>query len=216
MLSTPNNGKINVLWFRNKEKNRPVILYFHGNSGNLDGWGKLCYYFDNLGYDFIVYDFRGFGKSRGSSSEANFHSDASAVYDFASEHYSPQEIVLFGRSMGSGVASKLSSDVDARLLILETPYYSIKGLFKSYYPFLPTRLFIFKYTFPVFKWIEKAKMDVFIFQGTRDIVVPYRCAARLKPYLKDQEHFITIKNGKHSNLSQFDRYNAELKGILYS
>lgn len=213
-LDTPHNGKINVLWFHNPDQKRPLVFYSHGNSSNLDDWGDLCYYFDELGYDLIIYDFRGFGKSKGRRNEKSFLSDATAVYDFALRHYDKENIVLYGRSMGTGVSTMLATEKGAKLLILETPYYSIPSLFKSYYPFLPVALFSFKYSFPTNEWLKQVECPVYIFQGTRDTVVPYRCAVQLKPLMKQPENFITISGARHNNLSEYEMFTNDLKSIL--
>ena len=215
-IQTERDGNINALWFHQKGAKRPMILYFHGNSGDLSKWGHLSTYFDELGCDLLIYDFRGFGKSTGPRLEATFHIDARAMYDWAMRHYSPSDIILMGRSMGSGVACKIAADVPSRMLILETPYHSIRNLFFTYYPFLPVFLFVFKYSFPCYKWLPSAQCPAYILQGDRDRVVPYRCSVRLKPFLREPSHFITIQGGKHKNLSEFDAYFTAIKGLLSS
>jgi pimeloyl-ACP methyl ester carboxylesterase len=214
MLDSVDDGKINTLWFRDPNRKKPLVLYFHGNSGDLSKWGHLGQYFKELGYDLLIYDYRGFGKSKGKRNEALFHADARVMYDLALKHYATTEIVLFGRSMGTGITCKLASEVDAKCTILETPYHSIKDLFKSYYPFLPPFLFKFKYRFNSHHYLPFCKSPAYILQGDRDRVIPYRCAERLKPFLPKSSHFITIKGGKHNNLAQFHNYSETLRNIL--
>lgn len=213
-LETPHLGKINMLWFHRKGVKRPLVLYSHGNSSNLKGWADEYEFFDSLGYDFLIYDYRGFGKSRGLRNEANFYFDALAIYDFAREHYAAEDIVLYGRSMGTGVTSMLAAEREAKVCILETPYHSIPQLFKSYYPFLPLFLFRFKYNFYVNEWVQKANCDLYVFQGTKDVIVPYRCSVKLKPLLKDPNNYITIEGGKHNNLGGYDEYKDKIKSLL--
>ncbi len=213
-LSTPGDGRINALWFRREEEQRPLVFYHHGNSGNLERWGKLSDYFDVLGYDLLIYDYRGFGKSRGRRSEALFYSDGEVLLDFAREYYKEEDIVLYGRSMGSGVASRLAAESKARMLILETPYHSIRKLFATYYPFLPTFLFVFKYRFPVYAWLDETSCPVYVFHGTRDYVIPYRCAKALKPHLKESSQFITVSGGGHGNLARYEVYQKRIREIL--
>lgn len=213
-LHSSANWSISAVWFHSKDVQRPVVLYSHGNSGNLQTWGDLCEYFDGLGYDLFLWDFRGFGKSRGFRNEAHFYSDALRVYEFVSKHYDPAAIVLYGRSMGTGVTTMLAATVESRICVLETPYHSIPSLFQSYYPFLPLSLFRFKYNFYSNEWVQEAKCDVYVFQGTRDSIVPYRCAIKLKPLLKDPSKFIVISGGKHSNLGGYDEYKDLMKRIM--
>ena len=207
-------GTINALWFHREGEKRPLVYYHHGNSGDLTRWGKLSDYFDTLGYDLFIYDFRGFGKSKGSRNEDVFYSDGQTLMNFTLKHYAGKDIVLFGRSMGSGVASKLASDNEVRMLILETPYYSIRKLFASYYPFLPTFMFVFKYNFPVHEWLDTVRCPVQIFHGTRDYMVPYRCAKELKSHLKSDSHFLTISGAAHGNLSEYKEYTSRMQELL--
>lgn len=205
-FDAPNGGKINALWFHEEGKQRPVIYYHHGNSGDLSKWGHLGVFFQDIGFDLFIYDYRGFGKSKGHQSEANFHSDAHYLYQFLQDHYQENQIVIYGRSMGSGPATKLAADTNTALLVLETPYYSIRNLFTTYYPFLPHQFFRFRFNFAVHEWIDKVKAPVRIIHGTNDWVVPLRCANRLKGKLQKKDRFITVKDAAHKNIADFDDY----------
>lgn len=213
-INSSHGGKINILWFRDPGTKRPLIFYCHGNSSNIQSWGEVAERYHELGFDVIIYDFRGFGKSKGRRNESTFIDDAHAVFQFAMEHYTPKETFIYGRSMGTGVATLLAKEYDPALLVLETPYYSIPELFKSYYPFLPKWMFVFKYVFPTNDWIQKVACPTYIFQGTRDTVVPYRCAVKLKPLMPEPANFITISGGKHSNLKEFPEFSENIKAIF--
>lgn len=214
-LSSPHKGRLNALWFRQNRypKTRGLILYFHGNKGSLRRWGRLHYFFVRLGYDYLVYDYRGFGKSRGPRSESLMYQDAQAVFDFAVQHYPPEQIVIYGRSLGSAFASWLAGRVEARMLILETPFASMRRLFAAYFPFMPP-LFRFRYLFPNNRWLKKVAMPVYIFQGDEDLIVPFKVAAHLKRYLKPGDQFFAIEGGSHNNLLYFDKYAAEIEKLL--
>lgn len=213
-VRSSHGGSINVLWFHSEGSKRPLIFYCHGNSSNLNSWGEVAYRYDELGFDLIIYDFRGFGKSKGIRNQMTFEDDVRAVFEFATGHYAPEDIFVYGRSMGTGVATLIAKEQNPKLLILETPYYSIPELFKAYYPFLPKWLFLFKYEFPTFRWIQKVTCPVYVFQGTRDSVIPYRCAIKLKPLLRSPENFITISGGKHGNLKEFPEFRDNIRSIL--
>ncbi len=211
-IDTPHHGRINALWFR-AAQSKGIILYFHGNAGNLARWGHLHHRFTRFGYDFFVYDYRGFGKSTGRRSERILYEDATAVFKHVQQYLPAEQIIVFGRSMGSAFACKIAADASVKKLILETPFSSMKELFYHYYPFLP-RIFKFKYYFPNRKYLQQVQSPVYIFQGTDDWVVPYTCAARLKSYLKPDDEFITIPGGGHNDLLFFDIYNLKMEGIL--
>lgn len=215
-LTGKRKGLINALWFKvpgPEVRSKGVLLYFHGNSGNLVRWGNLYRFFFRFGYDFFISDYRGFGKSRGPRSEQLMYEDALEVYRYVSRFYPPEKIVIFGRSLGSAPACRLAAEQPVRMLILETPFASMRNLFYTYYPFLP-RLFLFKYVFPNRRMLKKVSCPVFIFQGTDDIIVPMRCAARLKPVLKPTDRFYTIPMGRHNDLMIYDEYHRGMEEVL--
>ena len=214
-IQSPHKGRLNALWFRQDQQptTRGVILYFHGNAGSLRRWGHLHYFFARLGYDFFTYDYRGYGKSRGPRTEAIMYEDARAVYDFIRPHYPPDKIVIFGRSLGSAFATWLAVHVEARLLVLETPFASMRRLFRAYFPILPP-VFRYKFLFSNHRWLKKVSLPVYIFQGDEDLVVPFRVAAALIPSLKPGDRFFRIEGGSHNNLLYYDKYVAEIEKIL--
>lgn len=213
-LDTKNGGEINMLWFKSKDQERPLVFYCHGNSSNLQSWGEVAERYNARGFDVIIYDYRGFGKSKGKRNQKNFIEDARVVFAFATKYYEEREIFIYGRSMGTSVATLLASENNPAVLILETPYSSIPDLFQSYYPFMPSWLFSFKYTFPVKEWIEQVNCPIYIFQGTKDVVVPYRCAVKLKPLLKKDQNFITLEGGKHNDLKEYALFQEKTDEIF--
>lgn len=212
-LETSHGGKLNALWFASETNSKGIVLYFHGNADNLARWGHLHHYFAQQGYDFFVYDYRGFGKSTGRRNERILYDDAVAVFQFVQQHYTPAQMIIFGRSLGSAFACRVAAETPAKMLILETPFASMKDLFYTYYPWLP-RVFVFKYIFPNQKHLSKVSCPVYIFQGTDDWVVPYKCAEKLKKYVKPTDEFVTIQGGSHNNLLFYDIYNLKMKEIL--
>ena len=213
-IETPKEGILNALFFpTDADTSKGVILYFHGNKGNLTRWGKVHSRFTDLGYDFFVYNYRGYGKSRGRLSPSNLYSDARFMYDYLKQNYPAEKIIIYGRSMGSTFATNLASKEKAKHLILETPFESIKGLFYTYYPFLPP-VFIFKYPMHNSKYLEEVNYPVTIFQGDNDWIVPLRSAAKLKKCLKPKDEFILIPGGGHNDLGEYDLFNNKIKEIL--
>ena len=179
----------------------------------LIGGGRCHPFFLELGYDFFVYDYRGFGKSRGKKSEAAFHQDAMDMHTFLRAHYSENQIGLYGRSLGAAMASKLATQVSTPYLILETPFSSIPSLFYTYYPIFP-RIFFFRFHFSNYASLPKVKAPIVIFQGTADRVVPYRNAVKLKEVLKPGDLFITLEGGKHRNSMEFEAYQEKMEKLL--
>ncbi|MBK8041298.1 MAG: alpha/beta hydrolase [Haliscomenobacter sp.] len=213
-ITTSRGGKLNALLFKaGTQPSRGVIAFFHGNAGNLSRWGHLHHFFTRFGYDFFVYDYRGYGKSSGKRSEALLYEDALQVYAYLAQHYPPDQMVLYGRSLGSAFAIRVAASFPARMLILETPFSSMKDLFYTYYPFLPA-LFFFRYRFPSQHYLSQVAYPVAIFQGASDRIVPFSCAARLKASLKPGDRFFAVPGAGHNNLLFYDIYNRELETLL--
>lgn len=212
-LTAEDGVKINTLFFKTKQASKGVVLYFHGNANNIQRWAANYIDFTSKGYDFYIIDYRGYGKSEGEVDEQNFYRDARMVYDRLRETYSADEIVIFGRSLGSGVAAQLASQVPSKALVLETPYKSIRDVIRVKYPFifLP---FSLPQRFPNHEHLPKVKCPIYIFQGTSDKIVPYESAIKLKPLLKPNDEFIVFEGGGHKGLSQFELYHQKLEQIL--
>ncbi|MBT8291109.1 MAG: lysophospholipase, partial [Muriicola sp.] len=123
-ITRPDGAILNALHFK-RDNPRGVILYFHGNAGNLDRWGEEVLGLVRRNYDLVVMDYRTYGKSSGKLSETALLEDAQAFYDYVAEINDKKKIILFGRSLGTAMASYLSSRNQASMLILETPFYSL-------------------------------------------------------------------------------------------
>ncbi len=215
-LDTKQGGHINLLHFHPENQIRQrVILYYHGNAGNLIRWGAISEYFDSLGYDFISYDYRGFGKSEGKRNEHLFHSDAQLVYDWTLERYSSENMVLYGRSLGSGLVCPVAVNNKHKVLILETPFASMRQLFQSYYPFLPSRLFSFKYQFQNDDQLRELESPVLILQGICDRITPVSSNQVLKECLNHEDsQYVLMDGGRHSDLSNYELYHTSIEKFL--
>ncbi len=213
-FKTPDGERLNGLFFPTTAATRKgVVLFFHGNRDNLQRWGAMHQHFTANGYDFLAPDYRGYGKSSGEPDEQHYLADAELLYGWLCQHYNPKDIVLYGRSLGTGMASHLAARVAARMVILETPFDNIGGLLASHIrrhepPFKPA------FRFPNDENLKKTTLPLLIFHGTRDRVVPYASAANLKKILKPGDQFVTIEGGSHNNLNSFTTYKEVLKKWL--
>lgn len=211
-LNPEDSVVINALHFKSKNS-KGVILYFHGNAGDLSRWGQVAENFVPKNYDVFIMDYRKYGKSKGKLSEEAFYKDAQYCYDYLLNHYSEHQITLYGRSLGTGIASYLASVNQPKQLILETPYYSILDVAQSRFPIFPlTRLL--KYNFPTYLYLPKTKCTITILHGTKDRVVPYKSSKKLKDLKLKNLDFITIQGGYHGNLIEFDDYHKTIDKAL--
>jgi len=212
-LPAPNGGRLNAIHFK-ADAAKGLVLYFHGNRGNLTRWGIIVEDYVALGYDVLVMDYRGYGKSKGTRSMKILLSDAEMFYQHALTLYPEGEITLYGRSLGTGIASWLAGKHQPKRLILETPYYSLASVAQRYYPIYPSKLAL-RYNFQSSQYLKTATCPVSIFHGTEDTVVPYKSAQRLYDSLPSgQGKFFTIEGGEHKNLAEFDAFRKNLKEVL--
>ncbi|RZN82270.1 MAG: alpha/beta hydrolase [Winogradskyella sp.] len=211
-LKTDEEAVINALHFK-AESPKGVILYFHGNAGDLSRWGKITEYFTAMNYDVLVMDYRTYGKSSGKLSEKAFYKDAQYCYDYLLKQYSEKDITLYGRSLGTGTASYLASENNPYQLILETPYYSIEDVAKSRFPIFPVK-YLLKYKFPTYKYLPKASCNISIIHGTDDTIVPYSSGKKLSELNIENLNFITVPRGSHNNLIEFNEYQNAITNIL--
>lgn len=209
-FSPESNTRINGLLFRAKGS-KGIVFYNHGNADNLQRWGRHAKDFTKFGYDVVFYDYRGFGKSSGKFSEKEILNDAVFLFDVIVKEYPGKKVIIYGRSLGTGIATFAAKNRKADALILETPYYNMADVGKSWFPFIPFEKII-KYKFPTNEWIKDVKMPITIFHGTKDAVVPYSSSEKLSKVTDCK--LITIENGKHKNLAEFEKYHTELSKIL--
>ena len=116
-LKADDKAVINALHFK-AENPKGVILYFHGNAGNLSRWGNITEYFVEMNYDVLVMDYRTYGKSTGALSERALYSDAQLCYDYLKNNYNESEITVYGRSLGTGIAAYIAAKNKPKQLIL--------------------------------------------------------------------------------------------------
>lgn len=190
-----------------------VVLYFHGNRGNINRYAKYAGNFTKKGYEVWIPDYPGFGKTTGELTEANMNKQAREIYKLAHSKFSADSIIVYGKSLGTGVASFIAAKQQCKRLILETPYYSIPSLFSSYAPIYPTnRMSHFK--FPVAEYLKEVEEPITIFHGTSDGVIFYSQASKLKKVLKPGDEFVTIEEGGHNNLNDFALFHSKLDSVL--
>lgn len=205
---------INALHFQSREK-KGIIYYHHGNAGNLVRWGEVAEYFVSFGYDVLIYDYRGYGKSTGKRTEKILHQDAQYIYDALAQDWRSDQIVIYGRSLGSGMASHVAANNAAKLLILETPFYSLQSMASWRFPFLPTRWLV---TYNMKNWqrLQEANLPIHMFHGTEDSIVPYWSGKKLYEAVSDKATLTTIEGAEHNNLIEFEEFREGVRRVLTS
>lgn len=204
---------LNIIRFETFTMKKGVVLYLHGNRDNIGRYAHMASLFTDLGFVVWMIDYPGFGKSTGNISEEILYEDAAFMYDLAKKEYPSAQIVIYGRSIGSGIAAQLASTKPSHRLILETPYYSMSSLANNYAPMYPVKKLL-RYKFPTNEYISGLSIPITIFHGTKDELIPYSQAEKLKKG-KPSATLIPVEGGKHNDLYKHTSYLNALRDILH-
>ena len=211
MIKTSDDKLINALLFKAKST-KGLIFYLHGNAGSLESWGTVAKIYTDLNYDVFILDYRGFGKSEGSiNSEKQLYEDNQIAYNLMKESYNEENIIVLGYSIGTGMAAKLASENNPKLLIMQAPFYSFKEMMSNQFYF-PT--FILKYKFRTNEYLEQCECPIVIFHGDRDEIVNYKWSLKLKEEFKDKIQLITLHGEVHNGITDNIDYRMELENVL--
>jgi hypothetical protein len=177
-LVASDGARLSGWWIAPKRADAPVFLYFQGNA---DGLSKRALRFAIMTAEdegLLTLSYRGYGGSEGKPSEAALHADARAAYEMLSQRVDPSRIVIFGESLGSGVALNLARQVKARAVILDSPYLSVVSRAKATYPWLPVSwLLIDQFRSDLF--IRLVDEPVLILHGDQDDLIPLSDSEKL-------------------------------------
>jgi hypothetical protein len=204
--------RINGLHFY-REKPKGLILYFHGNTRSIKGWAKYARDFYRYDYDVVLVDYRGFGKSTGKRSEKEMLGDMQFIYEKLANQYTEHHMIVYGRSLGSGFATKVASENKPRYLILDSPYYSFRKAVERFLPIFPVR-FVLRYHLRTDNWIRHVNCHTYIIHGTKDWLIPIRQSEALQKLNPRKITLIRIQGGGHNNLPFFDEYHNFIRDIL--
>jgi uncharacterized protein len=177
----------------------PVIVYFHGNGGalryNVARFRELV----GAGIGLVALEYRGYGGNGGSPSERGLIADGEAAYAFAAAHYPVQQIVLWGQSLGSGVAVAVAAEKPVSRLILEAPFTSAAAVASIRYWYMPVSL-LMKDQFRSDERIRKVTAPLLILHGLKDTVVPYAMGERMFELANQPKHIVRFLDGGHEDL----------------
>jgi uncharacterized protein len=204
--------QINGLHFH-RDKPKGLIFYLHGNTRSIKGWAKYARDFYRYDYDVVLVDYRGFGKSTGKRSEKEMLNDLQFVYNSLREQCGEDHLIAYGRSLGSGFATKIASDNHPRYLILDSPYYNFIEVIERFLPFLPNQ-YILRYHLRTDRWIRKVNCHTYIIHGTKDWLIPIKHSEKLQKINPDKITLIRIEGGSHNNLPSFPEYHNFIRDIL--
>jgi len=195
---------------------RPVVLFCHGNSCNIDQWRWVIDRWTwMIGADVLIFDYRGYGKSTGVPTEDGLYKDARAAYDWLvkEKHVDPSRILLVGQSLGGAVAIQLAGEVDHRLLILESTFTCMCEVVDNLFLGAPMGCFCHE-VFPSLERLQHYKKPVFLSHGDRDTLVPYSHAERLNQTAGGYRVLWECKGMGHNDRRDHEMYTALIREFL--
>ncbi len=190
-----------------------VVFFLKGNSKSVKGWGKFAKDYVGKGYDFFMVDYRGFGKSKGKRNEAILYSDAQFLYKKLALQYEEKNTVILGRSFGSGVAARIASWNNPKMLILDSPYYSFNFNMKRWGFWIPID-WLSRYKIPTNQFLKNVQCPIHIIHGNKDNLISYRQGEKLYEENMDRAVLHTIHGGRHNDLPDFEEFHDFLYEIL--
>jgi len=191
--------KIDLIgWFYNKDLEKfKTILFFHGNAGSLENRTYKLNHFKNLNVNFLIIAWRGFSGNNGKPNETGLYEDAeSAIRWLKVKGIKEKNIILYGESLGTGVAVEVAQNKNYAGIILESPFTSMVNVGKKHYPFLPVG-FLLKDKFESYKKIKKILIPVLVLHGKKDKIVPFAMGKKMYELANEPKFSYFKEYGDH-------------------
>jgi len=194
------DGERILAWYGKAEPGQPTLLYFHGNGGSLFARAERVRRFMAAGWGVYMMTYRGYGGSSGRPSEVANLADARLAYDDVRAQGVPAErLVLYGESLGTGIAARLATERPAAGLVLEAPFTSAVAVGTVAYPFLPVSLLLID-RYETNACITSVRMPLLILHGERDRTIPVAMGRELFRLAHAPKRLAVFPNGGHSDL----------------
>ncbi|WP_051305728.1 alpha/beta hydrolase [Desulfogranum mediterraneum] len=203
-------------WFVPAPQARGVVLFFHGNAGNISHRLESLLLFNRLRLSTLIFDYRGYGRSQGSPSEQGMYQDAEAGWQYLRRvrAVSSQQIILFGRSLGAAVASQLATSHTPGALILESGFTSVPDVAAELYPFLPTSL-LSRFDYNAAEKLKQVACPVLVIHSPDDEIIPYTHGQALYEAAREPKRFLELRGGHNDGfLRTGEAYTRGLDSFL--
>jgi hypothetical protein len=184
-----------------QDDQKPIIIFFHGNATHaLNGFFRPQY-FSSFGYGFVMAEYRGYGGNDGWPSEKGVYADARAQIQYIQRRFPQAPIVLYGESIGTGVAVQMATEFSAKALILEAPFTSVTDVAKKQYPVFPVDLLLM-HRFENEKKIAHVNTPLLVIHGRKDTLVPYDHSVALYSLAQYPKKLLTLDDTGHNNIHE--------------
>jgi fermentation-respiration switch protein FrsA (DUF1100 family) len=186
-------------WYIPAKNSERTVLFCHGNGGNMVHCLDTINILYNMGLDCFIFDYRGYGNSEGKPSEEGTYLDAKAAYKWLTKvkNVSPDDIIIFGRSLGGSIATRLARRVKAGSLIVESAFTSYVDIGKEFYPYMPVRWFA-RFSYRTIDYIRDVRCPVMIIHSRTDETIPFEFGLELYEAANEPKEFVEIF-GSHND-----------------
>ncbi len=186
-------------WFIPHADSERVLLFFHGNAGNISHRQASIEIFHRLGMNVLIFDYRGYGQSAGKPSEHGLYQDGTAAWSFLTveKGFMPDQIVIFGRSLGGTAAANLASSVEARGLILESTLSSARDFARQAF-WLLSRLVVLRYNLNTAEYLSHVTAPVLVLHSPNDEIMPFNLGEKVFAAANQPKQFVHMRGG-HNN-----------------
>ncbi|MBI4678371.1 MAG: alpha/beta hydrolase [Elusimicrobia bacterium] len=205
-------------WFVSDRPESPVLLFSHGNGGNISMRLDKLMIFRRAGASVLLYDYRGYGKSTGRPSEAGTYADADAVYDWLTRTKGtpPERIVFYGESLGAAVALDSALRHPCAGLIMDSPFTSVVEMGRRLFPFLPVRWMV-RFRYDNLSKIARLDVPVLVMHSPQDDIVPFDMGRTLFDAAPQPKTFFEMKGGHNDGfLESGAAYGDAVRSFLSS
>jgi len=198
VIKTP-DGETIVAWYGPAAPGRPTLLYFHGNAGNLANRSERVRKYLTRGIGVFIMSYRGYSGSTGHPSERANVADANRAYDaLIAEGVAPDDIIIYGESLGSGVAVQVAAEKPVGGIVLDAPYTSIVDVAAGAYPFFPVRPFLFD-RYETLKYLPAVSAPLLVIHGEEDEVIPVAMGRAVYAAANAPKEIATFPGAGHSD-----------------
>ncbi|MBW8039028.1 MAG: alpha/beta hydrolase [Planctomycetes bacterium] len=176
-----------------------TVLFCHGNGGNMTHRLDSINIFYKLGLNCFIFDYRGYGSSEGTPGEEGTYLDVTAAYEWLTKEkkISPDDIIIFGRSLGGSIAAQLAARVEARALIIESTFTSFVDIGRKFYPYMPVRWFS-RFSYRTIDYVKDVRYPVMIIHSRNDDIIPFEFGLELYEAANEPKKFVEI-SGSHND-----------------
>ncbi len=189
-----------------------VVFFLHGNGGSLDNWFVNTGFYRRANLDLFMLDYRGYGKSTGRiESQVQLEADVRAAWAGVAPLYAGKKRVIYGRSLGTGLAAMLAADVQPELTVLVSPYFSMAALAREHYPWVPGA--VLRYPLRTDEALPRIQTPVWMAHGGRDTLIPPQHSERLLALVPNAT-LLRVPEAAHNDIHQFPAYLDGLAAAL--